>query len=185
LSCMGRPRLFSREEVLEKALPLFWKRGYADTGLKDLEEATGVNKSGLYSEFKDKQDLYLSALRHYVATRRRDLLAQEPPGWGNIEAYLRSRAASKAGILGCFAVNTMREAELLPDEAHAIVNENRNALKAALRRNIEAEKTRVPAEVITEIIATFISGVAIEMNMKVGKPPLRKVEELMRVLRAL
>jgi AcrR family transcriptional regulator len=177
--------LFSREEVLEKALPLFWKRGYADTGLKDLEEATGVNKSGLYSEFKDKEDLYLAALRHYVATRRRDLLERDPPGWDNIEAYLRTRAASKAGILGCFAVNTMREAELLPDEAHAIVDENRNALKAALRRNIEAERTRIPADVITEMITTFLSGLAIEINMKVGKSPLRKVEELMRVLRAL
>jgi AcrR family transcriptional regulator len=185
LSYMGRPRLFSREEVLEKALPLFWKRGYADTGLKDLEEATGVNKSGLYSEFKDKEDLYLAALRHYVNTRRRDLLAQDPPGWGNIEAYLKLRAASKDGLKGCFAVNSMREADLLPDAAQAMVNENRDALKALLRRNIEAERTRIPAEAITEMISTFLSGLAIELNMKVGKSPARKVEDLMRVLRAL
>jgi TetR/AcrR family transcriptional regulator, copper-responsive repressor len=183
---MGRPRKFSREDVLEKALPLFWTRGYADTGLQDLEKATGVNKSGLYSEFKDKQDLYLAALRHYVKTRRgRDVLAQDPPGWGNIEAFLKLRAASKDGNKGCFAVNSMREAGLLPAEAQEIVNESRNALKRLFRRNIEAEKTRLPAEEITEILSTYFSGLCIETNMKMGKSPAHKVEDFMRLLRAL
>lgn len=182
---MGRPRNFNREDVLEKVMPLFWRRGYADTGLKDIEAATGVNKSGLYSEFKDKEDLFLAALRHYAQTRRRDLLAQDPPGWGNIEAYLKLRAAPKDGLRGCFAVNSMREADLLPAEAHAIVNENRNELKRLLRRNIEAERTRLPAEVITEILSTFLSGLSIEINMKIGISPAKKIEDLMRMLRAL
>lgn len=183
---MGRPRKFSREEVLEKAMPLFWKRGYADTGLQDLEKATGVNKSGLYSEFKDKEDLYLAALRHYVKTRRtRELLAQDPPGWGNIEAFLKLRAAGKDGAKGCFAVNSMREAELLPAEAHGIVNESRNELKRLFRRNIEAEATRLPAEEITEILSTFFSGLCIETNMRIGKSPAQKVEDFMRCLRTL
>ena len=51
---MGRLKTFSREEVLEKAMPVFWKQGFADTSLQDLERATGVNKSGLYTEFRDK-----------------------------------------------------------------------------------------------------------------------------------
>ena len=54
---MGRPKNFSRKGVLEKALPVFWRRGFADASLHELEVATGVNKSGLYSEFKDKEDL--------------------------------------------------------------------------------------------------------------------------------
>jgi hypothetical protein len=41
---MGRPKNFSREEVLEKAMPVFWKHGFADTSLQDLEQATGVNQ---------------------------------------------------------------------------------------------------------------------------------------------
>ena len=35
---MGRPKNFSREEVLEKAIPVFWKKGFADTSLQDLEK---------------------------------------------------------------------------------------------------------------------------------------------------
>ena len=54
---MARPRNFSREGVLEKALPVFWKHGFADASLQELEKATGVNKSGLYAEFSGKEEL--------------------------------------------------------------------------------------------------------------------------------
>ena len=66
---MGRPRKFSREGVLQKALPVFWKYGFARTTLPELEQATGVNKSGLYAEFESKEAFFLACLRHYLDTR--------------------------------------------------------------------------------------------------------------------
>jgi AcrR family transcriptional regulator len=54
----GRQKNFSREEVLEKAMPVLWTNGFSDTSLQDLERATGVNKSGLYTEFRDNEDLF-------------------------------------------------------------------------------------------------------------------------------
>jgi TetR/AcrR family transcriptional regulator, copper-responsive repressor len=39
---MRRPKKFSREEVLKKAMPVFWTRGFSDTSLQDLERVTGV-----------------------------------------------------------------------------------------------------------------------------------------------
>jgi AcrR family transcriptional regulator len=63
---MGRPKKFNRQGVLERALPVFWKRGFADASLHELEVATGVNKSGLYFEFKDKELLKgLAELEYY------------------------------------------------------------------------------------------------------------------------
>src|SRR5258708_39705919 len=63
---MGRPKGFRREEVLEKAMPDFWKHGFADTSLQGRERATGVHKSALYTEFRDKEDLFQACLRHYL-----------------------------------------------------------------------------------------------------------------------
>ena len=60
---MGRPKQFTRDDVLRKALPVFWKQGFARASLPDLEHATGVNKSGLYAEFENKEKLYLECLR--------------------------------------------------------------------------------------------------------------------------
>jgi AcrR family transcriptional regulator len=64
---MGRQENFTREAVLEKALPVFCRVGFAEASLHELEQATGVNKSGLYAEFKDKEDLFVQSLRYYLS----------------------------------------------------------------------------------------------------------------------
>jgi TetR/AcrR family transcriptional regulator, copper-responsive repressor len=115
---MGRPKSFSREEVLEKAMPVFWKHGFADTSLQELERATGVNKSGLYSEFRDKEDLFVACLRHYLESQeKRGFLTREPLGWKNVENFLKNGPLNKGEQQGCFSVNSMREFAILPDEA--------------------------------------------------------------------
>src|ERR1700752_3515851 len=122
---MGRPKSFSRDEVLEKAMPVFWKRGFADTSLQDLERATGVNKSGLYTEFRDKEDLYVACLRHYLESQdRRGLLSKEPLGWNNVETFLKNGPLNAGERQGCFSVNSMREIAILPDEAYRVLMEN-------------------------------------------------------------
>jgi AcrR family transcriptional regulator len=87
---MGRPKLFSREDVLTKAISVFWQKGFAETSLQDLERETGVNKSGLYTEFKNKEDIFLESLRFYLSTRGGDdLLSAQPLGWDNIQRFLQ------------------------------------------------------------------------------------------------
>jgi TetR/AcrR family transcriptional regulator, copper-responsive repressor len=72
--------------VLESALPVFWKHGFADASLQELEKATGVNKSGLYAEFSGKEELFLESLRFYLDRMPQlALLMVEPLGWDNIE----------------------------------------------------------------------------------------------------
>lgn len=182
---MGRPKCFNREEVLKKAIPLFWERGYAETGLQDLEEATGVNKSGLYSEFKNKEDLFLEALRYYYSTRgAREELMSEPLGWDNIENYLKQRCLQMDKNRGCFAVNSMRELKSLPAEAQSIISEGRNSLKKLFAKNIAAAKPKLPTEVLVEILSSFFSGLAIEQNLKNSTAANnRKIEEFVNLLR--
>ena len=82
---MGRPKNFSREQVLEKALPVFWKHGFADTKVEDLEKATGVNKSGLYSEFSSKEEIFIESLKHYLTERDGSVKQKEPLRWAEKE----------------------------------------------------------------------------------------------------
>jgi AcrR family transcriptional regulator len=134
---MGRPKNFSREEVLEKAMPVFWKHGFADTSLQDLERATGVNKSGLYTEFRDKEDLFVACLRHYLESQeKRGFLTREPLGWKNVVNFLKNGPLNKGEQQGCFSVNSMREFAILPDEAYGAVMENRALLQRLLAVNI-------------------------------------------------
>jgi TetR/AcrR family transcriptional regulator, copper-responsive repressor len=184
---MGRPKNFSREEVLEKAMPVFWKHGFADTSLQDLERATGVNKSGLYTEFRDKEDLFLACLRHYLESQdKRGLLTRKPLGWKNVETFLKSGPLHKGEQQGCFAINSMREFAILPDEAYGAITGNRALLQHLLTMNIEAEKTMMAPSAIAEMVLSFFSGLCIERNLKSGKASsTRKIENFMTALRSL
>src|SRR5271155_4521232 len=184
---MGRPKNFSREEVLEKAMPVFWTHGFSDTSLQDLERATGVNKSGLYAEFRDKEDLFVECLRHYLESQgKRGLLSKEPLGWNNVETFLKNGPLNKGEQQGCFSVNSMREFAILPDEAYGVVTENRALLERLLAINIEVEKPRMPASAIAEMVLSYFSGLCIERNLKSGKASsTRRIENFMTALRSL
>jgi AcrR family transcriptional regulator len=184
---MGRPKSFSREEVLEKAMPVFWKHGFADTTLQDLEQATGVNKSGLYTEFRGKEDLFVACLRHYLESQgKRGLLTKEPFGWNNVEAFLKNGPLNKGEQQGCFSINSMRELAILPDEAYAVVVENRALVERLLAMNIEAEKTKMAPSAIAEMVLSYFSGLCIERNLKSGKSSsTRKIQSFMTALRSL
>jgi TetR/AcrR family transcriptional regulator, copper-responsive repressor len=181
---MGRPKGFNREEVLEKAMPVFWKHGFADTSLQDLERATGVNKSGLYTEFRDKEDLFMACLRHFLESQgKRGLLTEEPLGWKNVENFLKNGPLYKGEQRGCFSVNSMREFAILPDEAYAVVTENRALLQHLLAMNIEAEKPTMAPSAIAEMVLSFFSGLCIERNLKSGKASsTRKIKNFMTAL---
>ena len=184
---MGRPKNFSREGVLEKALPVFWKYGFADTSLEELEKATGVNKSGLYSEFANKGDLYLESLRHYLRKRQEDeLLAAKPLGWQNIERFLKLGPCSLQGQKGCFSVNSMNQFAVLPPAAQGIVSKSRAFLKDLIVRNVEAEKPAMKPMVLAEMILTFFTGISMEQHLKGSKASLnRKVDDFLKVIRKL
>ena len=184
---MGRPKGFSRVQVLEKAMPVFWKHGFADTSLQELERATGVNKSGLYAEFSNKEDLFVACLRHYLESQgNRGLLTKEPLGWKNVENFLKNGPVYKGKQQGCFSVNSMREFAILPAEACAIVTENRALLQHLLARNIRAEKPTMASSAIAEMVLSYFSGLCIERNMKSSKSSsTRKIKSFMTALRSL
>ena len=184
---MGRPKNFSREGVLEKALPVFWRRGFADASLHELEVATGVNKSGLYSEFEDKEDLFVQSLRYYLENvEKRGLLTTEPLGWNNIERFLKMGPCSMEGQKGCFAVSSMREFAILPPEAVGIITRSRSKLKQLIAKNIEVERPKMNADSLAELVLTFFTGLSMEHNLSSSRSSIvRKIDDLMNIVRTL
>ncbi|MFB9274539.1 TetR/AcrR family transcriptional regulator [Cohnella cellulosilytica] len=62
---MARPREFDQEAVLDRAMELFWTRGYERTSIQDLVEHTGVHRGSLYDTFGDKNQLFLTCLDRF------------------------------------------------------------------------------------------------------------------------
>lgn len=63
----GRPRVFDMDVALEKALKIFWERGYEGTSIAELTETLGVNKPSLYAAFGNKEELFYKALMRYAS----------------------------------------------------------------------------------------------------------------------
>lgn len=180
---MGRPKTFSREELLQKAIPVFWKQGFADTSLQDLEMSTGVNKSGLYSEFASKEEIFLESLKYYLSLHDGSILKQEPLGWENIKNFLRQSCPSGANR-GCLAIYSMRELSIVPSQAQDIICASLASLKRLIAKNIAATSANINADLVADIILTFFTGLCLEQNLGKRKAALaRKIDGLIDILR--
>ena len=146
-----------------------------------------MNKSGLYSEFRDKEDLFVACLRRYLESQeKKGFLTREPLGWRNVETFLKNGPLNKGEQQGCFSVNSMREFAILPDEAYGVITENRALLQRLLAMNIEAEESNMAPSTIAEMVLSFFSGLCIERNLKSGKTSsTRKIDNFMTALRSL
>jgi TetR/AcrR family transcriptional regulator, transcriptional repressor for nem operon len=62
---MARTKDFDEEEVLTRAMNLFWSRGYNTTSMEDLVSGLGISRSSLYDTYTDKHSLFIKALENY------------------------------------------------------------------------------------------------------------------------
>ncbi len=67
LELMARKKQYKEEEVIEKAMHLFWRNGYENTSVQMLEKEMGINKFSIYSSFGSKHGIFLESLKSYKA----------------------------------------------------------------------------------------------------------------------
>ena len=187
---MGRPKSYERTEVLDRAMRLFWARGYEGTHLSDLVEATGLNRFSLYNEFGGKEGLYRAALEHYVAGLG-ELLAildREPLGLANVRAFHRAQLVDEFQD-GCFAIHTIREKNVVPTSAWGTVRDFTAGTRERLLRNLRAAAAtgELPPDRDPETLASLLA--AFDMGLlslrSLGTTPevaLRLIQEVERLL---
>lgn len=98
----GRPRCFCKEEALDKAMTVFWRKGYEGASISDLTKVMGINPPSLYACFGSKEGLFKAVLEHY--DRRREKFMAEvlaaPTAAAVAEAYLMGVAAFASDTSG-------------------------------------------------------------------------------------
>ena len=72
---LGMPRSveFDEEQAIQRAMEVFWEKGYNGASLRDLTDAMKINSSSLYNTIGDKQELFVRCVKHYTEIRRKDL----------------------------------------------------------------------------------------------------------------
>ncbi len=183
---MARPRNFDPDEVVDRSMREFWERGYRDTSVGDLVEATGVRPGSLYNAFHGgKRELFLGSLERYsklVVPEKLGALERPGASVAELRAYfdgLIEDLMSPEGRMGCLMVNSTVELAAQDSEVSKVVWAHMQRLQRNATRALSNAKQRGeisasvdPAAKATQLMATGLG------LMVVGKTnPGREVLE--------
>lgn len=135
---MARTKVFDEELVLNKAVDLFWRKGYNGTSAQDLVDELGISRSSLYDTYGDKFQLFRSALQQYrknFAGAMIDMIKQSTDTEKTLEAifhYVINESLQQRFSKGCFMTNSAIELAPHNPEIAQIVNENMQDIEEAL-----------------------------------------------------
>lgn len=139
---------FDEQDAIEKAMKVFWQKGYEATSIADLIEGTGINRGSLYNAFGGKRQLFTQSLRKYDTETRRTLLADlealdnPPEAFEKLFQTLVQQAKNDTQPKGCFLVNTSIEIAFHDNETKNIVAQGFTEFEAFFRRGIEVSQAR-------------------------------------------
>ena len=131
---MPRPQEFDPDDAIEKAMQVFWHKGYEATSMEDLLTAMDLNRGSLYDTFGDKRQLFLKVIDRYChgfVGEKFSLLDQPGPALPTLRRFIHGMI--EGGLAdpqrrGCLIANTVME--LSPHEEE-IAGTLRQALKMA------------------------------------------------------
>ena len=113
----GTKGMQTRRRIVEKAAPVFNRQGYVGASLRDLVDATGLEKGGIYNHFGSKEQLALEAY-DYSFSRVADALTRSQAGATDavdrLQRMIRAFAtfARRPAVAGgCPIMNTAVEAD--------------------------------------------------------------------------
>lgn len=182
-----RNREFDSAAVLERAMDVFWDKGYDAAGMSELVDRMGIGRQSIYNAFGEKRSLYLAALEHYAETRHGEalkLLRGAGSPLGRVRKLIRTwqEAASSTECRGCFFVNGAAGLHAMDDDVAAVLGRHQRTLEDALREVlIEAKRDGEKADFETTPRATARTLLALGYGMLVlGKtsPPKATIQDI-------
>jgi AcrR family transcriptional regulator len=185
----GRPRAFDPDAALERAMHVFWAKGYEGASLSDLTQAMRINRPSLYAAFGNKEQLFRKVLDRYVdgplayfgkalaTPKARDVIEQIFFGAARMASDPRLPA-------GCLMV---QGALACGDAASSVRKEaaaRRVASEVALRRRLQGAKREgdlpqnADPAALARYVMTVLQGMAVQGGDGASRDQLRRVAQL-------
>jgi AcrR family transcriptional regulator len=182
----GRPREFNVDRALDRALRVFWRKGYEGASVAELTRAMGINRPSLYAAFGSKEALFRKALDRYA----------EGPAAYVAEALNEPTARAVAERLlggtidaltdphnphGCLVVQGALVCSEAAESVRRELVSRREADEAAVRQRFERALAEgdlpagtVPAD-LARYVVTVIRGMAVQAASGASREELRRV----------
>jgi AcrR family transcriptional regulator len=184
---LGRPRAFDPDAALDRAMHVFWAKGYEGASLSNLTGAMRINRPSLYAAFGNKEQLFRKVLDRYMdgpvaffrkalaAPKARDVVEQIFLGTARMAEDSRIPAGCLLvqGALACGNASARKE-----------VAARRAAAEVALRRRLQRAKrggdlpkNADPAE-LARYVMTIVRGMAVQAAGGASRDQLKRVAQI-------
>jgi AcrR family transcriptional regulator len=184
---LGRPRAFDLDAALDRAMRVFWAKGYEGASLSNLTRAMRINRPSLYAAFGNKEQLFRKVLDRYMdgpvaffgkalaAPKARDMVEQIFLGTASMAEDPRIPAGCLLvqGALACGSTSAQKE-----------VSARRTAAEVALRRRLQRAKREGdlpknadPAE-LAHYVMTVVRGMAVQSAGGASRDQLHRVARI-------
>lgn len=161
---MARTKEFNEDQALDKAIEIFWHKGYNGTSAQDLVTHLGLSRSSLYDTFGDKQKLFSKSLQRYQEQAQdivKDLLEKSD----NVKETLHD--LFKQAVIesledritkGCFMVNSSVELAMHDEEIAKIVKSNSQTMEDVFTNAVKKgqEAGHISKQLDAKVLARFI-----------------------------
>ncbi|MEZ7506374.1 TetR/AcrR family transcriptional regulator [Flavobacterium sp. Arc2] len=145
---MARSKQYNEQEVLEKAMSLFWRNGYENTSVRMLEKEMGINQFSIYASFGSKQGLFLESLKCYKSKVNCmfEKFKNGTNGIDDIKEFFYDSVQIPIEIgnyKGCFLTNTYNEfAEAEDQMIYTQMVEFMDGIKQLFIEKIQTDKSK-------------------------------------------
>lgn len=171
---MARKKQYQEDEVLEKAMNLFWRNGYETTSMQMLEKEMGINKFSIYSSFGSKHGLFLECLKRYKKLNNSIFveLKNSNKGVEDIKTFFyNSVDICSRNEKGCLVTNTFYE---FANQDDKIINEEMtlfmNGLKEIFIEKLSHNSTKNKNEILKQANFLLLAKHGLAKASKVNSP---------------
>lgn len=135
----GKPLSFDRDEVLDKAMALFWQKGFKHTSMSELLEHMGIQRQSFYNTFGSKEQIFLEAVALYARHLSREIMSMLERSGNPLENVRQVMAMLMEMVVGadasgCLLGNTIAEFGLNHPEISALMKDKVGRLQKAFAR---------------------------------------------------
>jgi len=170
---MARTKEFNEDQALDKAIEIFWHKGYNGTSAQDLVTHLGLSRSSLYDTFGDKQKLFSKSLQRYQKQSKDDIVKLFEDS-KNIKETLHD--IFKQAVIeslqdritkGCFMVNSSVELAMHDEDVSKIVKSNSQEMEAVFTNALKKGQASgdiskaADARVLARFIFNTYSGIRV------------------------
>ncbi|MCL5028032.1 MAG: TetR/AcrR family transcriptional regulator [Bacteroidetes bacterium] len=181
----------TRQYIIEKAAPIFNKKGYSGTSLSDLIEATGLTKGAIYGNFRNKDEIAIESYEFNLSLIR-DVINLTQTNEDNavnkllfIPKFYRNKFRELGALGGCPILNAAIEADDNNQLLHKKVQQTINNWKGSIEKivNEGRAKGQIKKEVVSSQFASVIislieGGIMLTMILNDPNPMMSSLDRV-------